>query len=618
MSTPTGLKTRFGRRIGNDAGIYEPPGYVGGLPKDLPSGITIRKYESAVDPTLGMRPLLDSLVISDYTWADIQPTNTSGLDPVVVAGIHDMLDWCDANTGTSERPINVILRIEMERTPNWLKTQTGAIPYFISQPTLVEIEGGVCPWWHNLDGYWDAYNNLDVQTSAEFGGHPRLCVRTMSLPAIFYNEPSVHWWGAATIQNRAAVMGRALPADPVPVGFTPWSIAGEDAAFEAGWQSHMETWARYGVACETSYNPNDQLTAKGDGSGWAYGNDVTRTVKLMERQVAMQGRTALLANHSLIEENTAANDTTMYERQMAFRAASTPFPVGIDYQTKTLAKHVKDGKQVRDTLTLANTMGACWIEPPLGCQLASRGTDQVTPAFAAALNTAMRGNVLPLISPVSPPGGGGGPGGWTTRDPAAMDAARAAYLIAGAFFGDPDGNDVGDTITITSSSNTHMRRGGVTNVTVAQIGAAFVALGGTAVYSNPTPSEYRVIGNLPSGSTIVVGLSDGLVRINGADAFGLTQVGGVWTTTATGGQVRAFLAGMIQGEGQVSGKVADDPTAGHLLLPQRLMATAQGYSVPTTISGATFRSLTIDGTGFFERVQAYPFASYSRCPGGAP
>lgn len=210
---------------------------------------------------------------------------------------------------------------------------------------------------------------------------------------------------------------------------------------------------------------------------------------------------------------------------------------------------------------------------------------------------------------------------WSVSDSPDMDAERAAYLIAGTLYGDPQGNTVDGVITIDSDGGTHYRRelkGAPESPLVHQFGDAAKAWGGDAKYSNPNDNAERVIIAAPDGVRVRVDVPNGEVTINGYDAFALSRDNGEWTTTATGPQVRAFLAGVMQGEGNVNGKVLDDRSEEHLLLVQRLLATTKAYEVPTDVSGGSFQSLTIEDDSYFERVQSYPFITFSRCPGGTP
>lgn len=205
---------------------------------------------------------------------------------------------------------------------------------------------------------------------------------------------------------------------------------------------------------------------------------------------------------------------------------------------------------------------------------------------------------------------------WTSRDPAVLSAQTAAYFIAGTIYGDPPGNRPG-IVTISSAAATHLRRGATSGATLDQLRQAVQALGGQASVSRGQSGGGKAAFTLPAGRTIVLD-THGSVRINGVDAFGLRRTATGWTSTATGPQVRAFLAGFIEGEGSVSGKIGDDPTAAHLAFVQALMSTSQAYGVRTVLTGTSYFALTVASKADFAKVQAYPFITYGRCPGGQP
>lgn len=228
-------------------------------------------------------------------------------------------------------------------------------------------------------------------------------------------------------------------------------------------------------------------------------------------------------------------------------------------------------------------------------------------------------------APAGPPAGNP----WTTPDSPVISAALAPYFIAGNFYGDPDGNGPGinaasnaGTMTITNTSDTHQTYSGDSQPTIDQLAAASIAWGGTAVLSNPKATKTKVVLNLPAGQSIYIDLA-GTIQLDGTDMFGLTQENGQWVPTnpaATGPAIRAFLAGYIQGEGNHAGKIGDDPTASHLQLLQQLLSTTAAYNVATTLTvgSSGYSSLSITDPTDWPKVQAYPFGTYYRCPGGAP
>jgi hypothetical protein len=206
---------------------------------------------------------------------------------------------------------------------------------------------------------------------------------------------------------------------------------------------------------------------------------------------------------------------------------------------------------------------------------------------------------------------------WITLDPSTIPAVDAPYLVAGALYGDPSGNeDASGVITMNSSVTTHLRRTAKSVETLDQILQAVHSMGGHGKVK-PDGARDKIIFRMPRNTTIVVDLA-GSVTINGVDAFHLSDTSGHWTTTAHGRQVRAFLAGFMQGEGNQNGKVGDDPSSEHLSFVKQLMATSEAYRVPTVLTGTDYYTLTLRASSYDPRVQAYPFIVYGRCPGGKP
>jgi hypothetical protein len=207
---------------------------------------------------------------------------------------------------------------------------------------------------------------------------------------------------------------------------------------------------------------------------------------------------------------------------------------------------------------------------------------------------------------------------WLIRDSSTIAPADALYLLAGSLYGDPSGSkDANEHLHYISGVANHLTRPTANVETLEQALAAVQAIGGSGEISAKSATKSRLEFFLPAGASIELDLA-GLVLVNGVDAFGLSADSGGWTTTATGSQVRAFLAGFMQGEGNHDGQVGDDPTAAHLAFVQDLMATPQAYAVPTDLTGRNFFRLYVHDPADYPRVQAYPFIVYGRCPGGRP
>lgn len=163
------------------------------------------------------------------------------------------------------------------------------------------------------------------------------------------------------------------------------------------------------VSCYTAYNPIGQLVAGGTGTSglkYRFGNG-DRTVALMQRQQAIQGGLAVLANNSLVGSPRSlaggADYQMMYDKHIAARAA-TP-PTAISFQSETLARiEAKNagGGSVPHTLDMAIAWGATRVEIPSGCTVAGAcqyPVDYITPALAATKNDSFWSNAGGLVAP---------------------------------------------------------------------------------------------------------------------------------------------------------------------------------------------------------------------------
>lgn len=245
-------------------------------------------------------------------------------------------------------------------------------------------------------------------------------------------------------------------------------------------------------------------------------------------------------------------------------------------------------------------------DPSSSASAPNDGTGPAAPSGARAGTSTAQGGVLTPSD------------GWKTRDSAVLTPGAAMYFIAGTAFGDPSGSQDGHgNITMSSSKLAHLKRGGRSAGAMDQLLQALKAVGGKVDVNRSKTGGGKAAFTLPSGRSIVMNLS-GSVQINGHDAFGLRKTSTGWTSTASGPNVRAFLAGFIEGEGSKKGLVGDDPTASHLSFIRALMATPQAYGVRTTLEGTHFFHLYVTSSADFRKVQAYPFLTYVRVPGGQP
>lgn len=189
-------------------------------------------------------------------------------------------------------------------------------------------------------------------------------------------------------------------------------------------------------------------------------------------------------------------------------------------------------------------------------------------------------------------------GRWVRPDPSKPTAATGRFFVMGTVFADPQGQG---TRGVYSGTTWRYQKpvpssGKGINRALAQFRDAGVAAGGHAT----------VIREGNHHRCVIHGLRLSFTNTDVPDLVG-----------ASGPQVRAFLAAVIQNEGSTKGLIADDPDEGHVRVVREQLAKPEAYSVPSAISSTRFKKLTIESKQFAS-VQAYPYVAYGRVPGGTP
>lgn len=224
------------------------------------------------------------------------------------------------------------------------------------------------------------------------------------------------------------------------------------------------------------------------------------------------------------------------------------------------------------------------------------------------------GSCAQLYSPFVATGGGGTSGGnpWDHPDSTVVTTETALYLIAGALFADPKGQeDSSGNITINSSSNFHWWQGkpsdGSISPVVQQFAAACTILGATVTFSVTGSGANQ------NDRVDVTGLQASYTSNHDTGPASLL-------VAPTGKQARAYAAAFIQDEGSKAGKVGDDPSQAHLQVIGNLLATTNCYNVATNITTGSggFHGLYVTSSNDYPKIDAYPFVTWGRVPGGHP
>lgn len=295
-----------------------------------------------------------------------------------IASIVSDLDWCQTNG------LRSLLRFFWGYyAPATLKTAAGgALTWYTNDGTTGT--GAVAPsdraWRQMPNGMlrWTApvaqtaYAQAQTRMAAEtsISGHVALAGVTYSATMTQYAEPEIKQYNLA--ENRTSALSMH-PAATIAEQAAALNAA-DAAAMLAGFAAHRDIWSPLGVATFCSYNAAMTI---GPGGGLEMSQATTNNA--MTRQVEILGRCAVLENNSWSNPEHAAWART-YAGQDAYRARTTPHPVALHRQTKTVTKleAMWDAQAagakvttVRSTLDLALTRLVNAVELPSGAENAS-------------------------------------------------------------------------------------------------------------------------------------------------------------------------------------------------------------------------------------------------------
>lgn len=354
------------------------------LPRGVITGITARSWEMG-GPSGSFANLIDSMVL-DPDWSYMQDRRGE-LRPAFVSELKAQLDYCLNKTGTTGHPIKAALRPRLGiKAPAFVFDAVGRMPWFTRFGSDIDpnrpdpladgyfaVPQGCPPWWKPL--YATLVRELYTLLMAAVGNHPALVEVDMGgLPGTIFPEPCIRQAGTASNLNTLADWG--------------YTEALDDAAWESSFAIHRDVVAPLGLGGLVAYNPPGTIDLAAT-KRFRNGN-VTRAIRLIERQMASMGGLAVLSNKSLNNlERNAGDQAVLWDREQAARAA-TP-PTIIRYQTETYAKlkaKYDQGGSVLDTIDLALAMGATSVEVPVGCEKPSPTTPRMylSPSAAADYN----------------------------------------------------------------------------------------------------------------------------------------------------------------------------------------------------------------------------------------
>lgn len=352
-------------------------------PRALVTGCAARSIEQAKGE---FREWIDGVAMSDWTWADLEPTPGS-LDRFSLAQLVSALDWCNDHKGTSGKPLKVRLRINAGYlSPAWVKEATGgAIPW--ATPNGVEpgwqpvpamsgwafLPGGVPQWWTNAMA--DAYAEFQSLLADAIGSHPALAEICMTLPSTQYAEPCI---------RQGEYQGNAVAAYR-----SGYNRAVDLKSFTSGYAAHAEYWSPLGIATNVAFSPYQRLAPVTPDAG---AGDTTITLVLMNHMVRLLGRLTVWSNNGFRNPAPATQANayaSMYSAQ--FEGAAGSPPVCIAYQTKTLAEMQSHrlsypAVNLPATVQQAIDVKATGVELPVGSTNPSAGVDYLSASAAAKFN----------------------------------------------------------------------------------------------------------------------------------------------------------------------------------------------------------------------------------------
>lgn len=325
---------RLSETFGPGRMTYIPPPdpEPGALPRRLVTGLMSRSMSrtNAEVETLLVAGVGGGQVL-ECDWRSLQPDDGASLNATKLQELIDDLDWCrDRGLGALVRPFAGYF------APDWARkaaggpapgggmvwyTNDGALAVGAPAPSNSKWKMMPRPmprWW--IPGYADAYAEFISKLMAEssLADHPAFCGIVMSGPMTQYAEPFVKQFSLS--ENRAAAVAAG------------YSQALDEAAFTSGFLAHAEYCSPHQIATYCSYNDYQFVNNNG-----GIGNSSDICIRIMEKQVSVLGRMAVVANNSLSFPTTKY--PTMYARQKSMRLQTPPVP--IHYQTETLIKHEK-------------------------------------------------------------------------------------------------------------------------------------------------------------------------------------------------------------------------------------------------------------------------------------
>ncbi|MEJ7706831.1 MAG: hypothetical protein WKF82_05785 [Nocardioidaceae bacterium] len=334
-------------------------------PEALVTGCSSRSFAEAQGT---FRNHIDGVVVSDWTWADLNPT-PGALDESVLDKLVAALDWCQSNTGTSGKPLKARLRVHAGYlSPAWVKQATGgAMPWATSnavQPSWQAapeisgwafLPGGVPQWWKSAMS--DAYAELQFLLASRVGSHPALAETCVTLPCTQFEEPCIRQ-GDVYQGNSTVAYSNGYTRDL------------DLASFQSSYAAHAAHWSPLRIATRLAFTPFQELTA--DAAGPTAG-DASTTIDLMNDMVTALGRMTVWGNDGFrnpAPDTQSADYAAMYTAQ--FEGALKDPPVCLAYQTKTLTKFdaqrlTYPTSNLPDTVQRGVEVKATGVELPVGC-----------------------------------------------------------------------------------------------------------------------------------------------------------------------------------------------------------------------------------------------------------
>ena len=284
--------------------------------------------------------------VLEIKWATSQPA-VGALAAAPLATLVDDLAWA------ADNGLRVMLRTYAGiYAPGFVRTAAGNIAPWYSKdnpPTYdwEAIPGGLANW--TKPAFATAYRDWNLRLRDAIGDHAALAAVTMSLPMTEYAEPCLKQYSYAA--NRASAKAAGITTDA------------DLDAFERGFEIHKEVWSAAGVATACAYNTHQGLNAAGEMEA-----SMSRTLALMDRQLAILGKFCVWENNSLMDPD---DDYAPMYAKMAEGHADPAKKVTLHFQTRTTDKHKIAWKPTAKTspartFARAVALGANSVEFPTG------------------------------------------------------------------------------------------------------------------------------------------------------------------------------------------------------------------------------------------------------------